>query len=60
MFAARPGQLDVWIGPHETGIGFRACHLAFSAVDRATVDQFFRAAHELRAEILLPGERPGP
>lgn len=47
-----PPMPDFWIGPRETGTGFRECHIAFSASDRATVDRFFAAAQELGAEVL--------
>jgi catechol 2,3-dioxygenase-like lactoylglutathione lyase family enzyme len=47
-----PPMPDFWIGPQQTGTGFRECHLAFSAADRAMVDQFFVAAQDLGAEIL--------
>lgn len=41
-----------WIGPQETGSGFRESHLAFTAPDRATVDSFFEAARADGAEVL--------
>jgi catechol 2,3-dioxygenase-like lactoylglutathione lyase family enzyme len=47
-----PPMPDFWIGPHETGEGFRESHLAFSAPDRATVQAFFEAAVEAGAEVL--------
>jgi catechol 2,3-dioxygenase-like lactoylglutathione lyase family enzyme len=47
-----PPMPDFWIGPQETGTGFRESHIAFSAGDRATVDQFFAAAQQLGSEIL--------
>jgi catechol 2,3-dioxygenase-like lactoylglutathione lyase family enzyme len=47
-----PPMPDFWIGPHETGEGFRESHLAFSAADRATVQAFFEAAVGAGAEVL--------
>jgi catechol 2,3-dioxygenase-like lactoylglutathione lyase family enzyme len=47
-----PPMPDFWIGPHETGEGFRESHLAFSAPDRATVQAFFEAAVAAGAEVL--------
>ena len=47
-----PPTPDFWIGARQTGTGFRECHLAFSAPDRATVDRCFVAAQEVGAEIL--------
>ena len=41
-----------WIGPQETGEGFREAHIAFAATDRAAVDAFFAAATGLGAEVL--------
>src|SRR5689334_4330692 len=41
-----------WLGPQQTGTGFRESHLAFSAPDRASVDAFFAAATEGGAEAL--------
>ena len=35
---------DFWIGPRETGEGFRETHLAFSAANRAAVQAFYEAA----------------
>lgn len=43
---------DFWIGPRQTGEGFRESHLAFSAPDRASVRAFFEAAVALDAEVL--------
>ena len=48
-----PPMPDSWLGPQQTGTGFRECHRAFSASNRATVDQFFAAAQALGAEVLL-------
>ncbi len=47
-----PPMPDFWLGPQQTGTGFRECHLAFSATDRTMVDRFFAVAQELGAEIL--------
>jgi catechol 2,3-dioxygenase-like lactoylglutathione lyase family enzyme len=43
---------DFWIGRHDTGEGFRESHIAFVAVDRATVRAFRDAAAGLGAEVL--------
>jgi catechol 2,3-dioxygenase-like lactoylglutathione lyase family enzyme len=48
----RPSEPVFWIGPHETGQGFRESHLAFQAPDRAAVRAFFAAAESSDAEIL--------
>lgn len=47
-----PPMPDFWIGPHETGDGFRESHIAFSAPDRAAVRAFFDAAVAAGAEVL--------
>ena len=47
-----PPMPDFWIGPHETGEGFRESHLAFTAPDRAAVRAFFDAAVAAGAEVL--------
>jgi catechol 2,3-dioxygenase-like lactoylglutathione lyase family enzyme len=47
-----PPMPDFWIGPHETGEGFRESHLAFTAPDRAAVQTFFDAAVAAGAEVL--------
>ncbi len=47
-----PPMPDFWIGPHESGEGFRESHIAFSAPDRATVRAFFAAAVAHGAEVL--------
>jgi len=47
-----PPMPDFWIGPQETGDGFRESHLAFSAPDRAAVQAFFDAAVAAGAEVL--------
>ena len=41
-----------WLGPHNTGDGFRESHLAFEAPDRAAVQAFFDAAVAAGAEVL--------
>jgi catechol 2,3-dioxygenase-like lactoylglutathione lyase family enzyme len=41
-----------WLGPHNTGEGFRESHLAFQAPDRAAVQAFFDAAVGAGAEVL--------
>ncbi len=43
---------DFWIGPHNTGQGFRESHLAFTAPSRAAVRDFFAAAVGAGAEVL--------
>jgi len=43
---------DFWLGPRQTGDGFRECHIAFIAPDRAAVDAFFAAATAAGAEVL--------
>jgi catechol 2,3-dioxygenase-like lactoylglutathione lyase family enzyme len=47
-----PPMPDFWIGRQTTGDGFRESHLAFSAPDRASVDDFFKTAVALGAEVL--------
>jgi catechol 2,3-dioxygenase-like lactoylglutathione lyase family enzyme len=47
-----PPMPDFWIGPLETGDGFRESHLAFTAPDRAAVRAFFEAAVVAGAEVL--------
>ena len=47
-----PPMPDFWLGPQNSGEGFRESHIAFSAPDRATVDAFFAAAVEAGAEVL--------
>jgi catechol 2,3-dioxygenase-like lactoylglutathione lyase family enzyme len=47
-----PPMPDFWIGPNQTGEGFRESHLAFSAPDRAAVRAFFDAAVGAGAEVL--------
>ena len=43
---------DFWIGPHDSGEGFRESHIAFSAPNRAAVQAFFDAAVAAGAEVL--------
>ena len=47
-----PPMPDFWIGPHQTGEGFRESHLAFTAPNRAAVVAFFEAAVGQGAEVL--------
>jgi catechol 2,3-dioxygenase-like lactoylglutathione lyase family enzyme len=47
-----PPMPDFWIGPQNTGDGFREAHIAFTAPDRATVRAFFDAAVSTGAEVL--------
>jgi len=47
-----PPKPDFWIGPNQTGEGFREAHIAFNAPDRAAVDAFFAAAVAAGAEVL--------
>src|SRR5690348_12219528 len=47
-----PPKPDFWLGPQQTGDGFRESHIAFAAPDRAAVDAFFEAAVSLGAEVL--------
>ncbi len=48
------GKPDFWIGPQETGTGFRESHLAFVATSRSAVRAFFDAALAAGAEPLHP------
>jgi catechol 2,3-dioxygenase-like lactoylglutathione lyase family enzyme len=41
-----------WIGPQQTGTGFREAHIAFEAADRAAVRAFFDTAVRAGAEVL--------
>ena len=43
---------EFWLGPHDSGDGFRESHIAFVAPNRAAVDAFFAAAVETGAEVL--------
>jgi catechol 2,3-dioxygenase-like lactoylglutathione lyase family enzyme len=47
-----PPMPDFWLGPQQTGQGFREAHIAFRAPDRAAVDAFFQAAVATGAEPL--------
>lgn len=47
-----PPRPDFWLGPCETGDGFRESHIAFTAADRASVDRFFQVAVESGAKVL--------
>ena len=47
-----PPQPDFWLGPRATGDGFRECHIAFAAPDRAAVRAFFDAGKAIGAEVL--------
>jgi catechol 2,3-dioxygenase-like lactoylglutathione lyase family enzyme len=47
-----PPQPEFWLGPWQTGEGFRESHIAFTAPDRAAVRAFFDAAVGAGAEIL--------
>ena len=47
-----PPMPDFWLGPRQTGDGFRESHLAFTAPDRAAVRAFFDAAVAAGAEVL--------
>jgi catechol 2,3-dioxygenase-like lactoylglutathione lyase family enzyme len=50
---------DFWLGPQATGDGFRECHVAFVAPDRAAVRAFFEAAVGTGAAVLHePRVRP--
>jgi catechol 2,3-dioxygenase-like lactoylglutathione lyase family enzyme len=47
-----PPMPDFWIGPHQTGSGFRESHVAFEAPNRDAVHAFFDAAKAAGAEVL--------
>jgi catechol 2,3-dioxygenase-like lactoylglutathione lyase family enzyme len=47
-----PPMPDFWIGPQQTGEGFRESHIAFSAADRDAVRAFFDRAVAAGAEVL--------
>ena len=47
-----PPLPDFWLGPHNSGEGFRESHIAFRAPDRAAVRSFFEAAVATGAEVL--------
>ncbi len=47
-----PPMPDFWLGPFNSGDGFRESHIAFTAPDRAAVDAFHAAALDAGAESL--------
>ncbi len=47
-----PPSPELWIGKRSTGEGFRECHIAFVAPNRAQVREFYEAAVALGAEAL--------
>lgn len=47
-----PPMPEFWIGPHDSGEGFRESHVAFSALSRDRVQAFFDAAIGVGAEVL--------
>ena len=47
-----PPMPDFWIGPHQTGEGFKESHIAFSAPNREAVRAFFAAATAAGSEVL--------
>ncbi len=47
-----PPMPDFWIGPQQTGEGFREAHIAFEAPNRQAVRDFFAAALGEGAEVL--------
>ena len=47
-----PPKPDFWIGPNQTGKGFKESHIAFSAPNRDAVRAFFAAAVAAGAELL--------
>jgi catechol 2,3-dioxygenase-like lactoylglutathione lyase family enzyme len=47
-----PPMPDFWLGPFNSGDGFRESHIAFTAPDRAAVDAFHAAASAAGAESL--------
>ena len=49
-----PPMPDFWLGPQQTGEGFRESHIAFRAPDRAAVRAFFDAAVAAGSEALHP------
>jgi catechol 2,3-dioxygenase-like lactoylglutathione lyase family enzyme len=48
----RDGMPDFWLGPFDSGDGFRESHIAFKAPDRAAVRAFFDAAKAAGAAVL--------
>ena len=47
-----PPMPDFWLGPFDSGEGFRESHIAFTAPNRAAVTAFFEAAVAAGAEVL--------
>lgn len=47
-----PPVPNFWLGPRQTGEGFREAHIAFRAPSRASVHEFFWAALGAEAEPL--------
>jgi catechol 2,3-dioxygenase-like lactoylglutathione lyase family enzyme len=47
-----PPRPTFWLGPRAAEDGFRECHIAFVASDRAVVASFFDAAVGAGAEVL--------
>jgi catechol 2,3-dioxygenase-like lactoylglutathione lyase family enzyme len=47
-----PPRPTFWLGPRNTGEGFRETHLAFVAPDRGAVTSFYEAALANGAEVL--------
>jgi catechol 2,3-dioxygenase-like lactoylglutathione lyase family enzyme len=47
-----PPRPEFWLGPWQTGEGFREAHIAFGAPNRAAVRAFFDAAVAAGAEVL--------
>ncbi len=43
---------EFWVGPQDSGGGFRESHIAFTAENRSAVDAFFAAAVGVGAEVL--------
>ena len=43
---------DFWLGPQQTGEGFRESHIAFRAPSREAVDAFQQAAVDFGMELL--------
>jgi len=51
-YGTSPMQPEFWIGPFDSGDGFRETHVAFSAGSRAEVEAFCAAAVAQGAEVL--------
>jgi catechol 2,3-dioxygenase-like lactoylglutathione lyase family enzyme len=47
-----PPKPDFFIGPRQTGEGFREAHIAFAAASRAAVREWFDVAVRAGAEVL--------